>query len=287
MSITFRQPTPADIPAVGQLVFDAFASIHDRHRFPRDFPTVESAIGFAQAWIPHPKIWGLLAVEGGKTVGCNFLTERNPVAGVGPICIDPTRQGGGIGRKLMQAVIERGRASGFKSIRLMQDTFNTASMSVYASLGFEARELVMEMKGKLTAPANSGARPMRDSDLPACAELCRKVHGFDRTGELTDDLQMFKPLVFERGGRITAYISSPTFWALNHGIAETADDMKNLLAGASAMNDQPLSFSVPVRNAEFFRWCLAQGARVEKPMTLMSLGEYREPSGWWFPSVEY
>src|SRR5262245_35924024 len=100
MSITFRPPTPADIPAVGQLVFDAFASIQDRHRFARDFPSLEAATGFAQAWIPHPKIWGVLAVDGEKIVGCNFLSERNLVAGVGPICIDPARQGAGIGRKL-------------------------------------------------------------------------------------------------------------------------------------------------------------------------------------------
>jgi ribosomal protein S18 acetylase RimI-like enzyme len=289
MSITFRQPTPADTSAVGQLVFDAFASIHDRHHFPRDFPTLESAVGFAQMWMNHPKIWGMLAVrDGGKIVGCNFLNERNTVPGVGPICIDPAEQGGGIGRKLMQAVIERGENSGAKSIRLMQDAFNTASLSLYSSLGFELNEPIAEMRGKLAnPPAATGARPMQESDLPACAELCRRVHGFDRTPELADALRMFKPFVVERGGKITAYLSAPTFWPLNHGVAEDAEAMKTLLAGASIANEEPLAFTVPTRNGEFFRWCLAQGLRMQKPMSLMTRGEYREPAGWWFPSVEY
>src|SRR5689334_10570719 len=142
MSIILRPPTAADIPATAQLVFDAFASIHDRHNFPRDFPTLESAQGFAQMWMMHPKIWGVLAVResDGKIVGCNFLNERNSVPGVGPICVDPTLQASGIGKRLMQAVIERGQSIGAKSIRLMQDAFNTASMSLYASLGFVLNE---------------------------------------------------------------------------------------------------------------------------------------------------
>jgi predicted N-acetyltransferase YhbS len=288
MTITYRQPTSTDITAVGQLIFDAFASIHDRHQFPRDFPTLESAVGFAQAWISHPRVWGILAVRDSKIVGCNFLDERNSVPGVGPICVDPNQQGGGIGRKLMEAVIERGEASGAKSIRLMQDAFNTASMSLYASLEFVINEPIAEMRGKIAAhPATSSARPMTEKDLPACGELCRKVHGFDRNPELADALKMFKPMVVERGGRITAYMTAPTFWPLNHGVAESGEDMKELLGGASAANEEPLAFAVPTRNGEFFRWCLAQGLRMQKPMSLMTRGEYQEPIGWWFPSVLY
>jgi hypothetical protein len=128
---------------------------------------------------------------------------------------------------------------------------------------------------------------MTENDLPACGELCRKIHGFDRNPELADALKTFKPMLVERGGRITAYLSAPTFWPLNHGVAETPDDMKALLAGASAANEEPLAFTIPTRNAEFFRWALSQGLRVQKPMSLMTLGEYQEPRGWWFPSVLY
>ena len=44
---------------------------------------------------------------------------------------------------------------------------------------------------------------------------------------------------------------------------------------------------LPVRQAALFRWCLAEGLRVVKPMTLMTMGEYRQPSGSYFVSVLY
>ncbi len=44
---------------------------------------------------------------------------------------------------------------------------------------------------------------------------------------------------------------------------------------------------LPMRNTALFRWCLAQDLRVVQPMTLMGLGEYREPKGAFLPSVLY
>src|SRR5678815_3521304 len=131
MSITLRKPTLADGRAVQKLVFDAFASIHDRHNFPRDFPTFESAGGLAGAWLNHPKVWGVLAERDGKIIGCNFLDERNSVPGVGPVCVDPNVQRSGVGKMMMEAVVARGREIGARSVRLCQDAFNTASMSLY------------------------------------------------------------------------------------------------------------------------------------------------------------
>lgn len=289
MALTYRKPTPADADDVARLVFEAFASIHDRHQFPRDFPTIESAKGFAQAWLNHPKIWGVLAEREGRIIACNFLDERNVVPGVGPICVDPKEQSGGIGRAVMTAVVDRSRDIGSKSVRLCQDAFNTSSMSLYASLGFVINEPLVLVRGKLLDKPSSGAtvRPMSENDLPGCATLCRRVHGFDRNAELSDALKMFVPYVLERRGQIAAYMSASVFWAMNHAVAETGQDMRDLLAGASSQIDEPISFLLPTRNAEFFRWALAQKLRVLKPMSLMTLGDYREPSGWWLPSVEY
>ena len=291
MSITLRSPTPADADRVATLIFDAFASIHDRHSFPRDFPSLEMAQQLAAAWTSHPKVWGVLAEREGSVVGCNFLDQRNRVPGVGPICIDPAAQGSGVGKRLMQAVIEHGQKGGASSIRLVQDAFNTVSLSLYTALGFDPIEPLALMQGKI-APASASssgatARPMTESDFAACADLCRRVHGFDRAGEFHDAIQQFGPFVLERSGRIVAYATAPTFWIMNHAVAETEQDLIDLLAGASAENDQPISLLVPIRQASLFRWCLARGLRMVKPMTLMALGDYQPPRGAWFPSVEY
>jgi hypothetical protein len=83
-----------------------------------------------------------------------------------------------------------------------------------------------------------------------------------------------------------AYASSVTFWPLNHGVAESEDDMKGLLQGAAAVVEEPLAFLVPLR-AGLFRWGLQEGLRLVKPMTLMALGKYQQPRGSWLPSVLY
>jgi len=90
-----------------------------------------------------------------------------------------------------------------------------------------------------------------------------------------------------REDRITAYALALNLWPRNHAVAETEEDMKALLLGAAAMNAEPLSFLLPVRQASFFRWCLSEGLRAVMPMTLMALGEYREPNGCYIPSVLY
>src|SRR5258707_1391558 len=79
----------ADTATIARVVFAAFADIHDCHRFPRDFPTEAAADGFAAAWNANPRVWGVVAEADGRIVGCNFLTERNAVRGVGPIAVLP------------------------------------------------------------------------------------------------------------------------------------------------------------------------------------------------------
>ena len=84
--------------------------------------------------------------------------------------------------------------------------------------------------------------------------------------------------------------AAQTPWALNHagyGVAETEEDLCALIAGALVAVQEPASFLLPTRQAGVFRWCLSQGMRAVKPMTYMSIGEYREPAGAWIPSMLY
>ena len=50
--------------------------------------------------------------------------------------------------------------------------------------------------------------------------------------------------------------------------------------------DERLSFLVPLRGG-LFRWCLAEGLRLVKPLNLMAQGRYQDPTGSWFPAVRY
>jgi hypothetical protein len=162
------------------------------------------------------------------------------------------------------------------------------SLALYESLGFDVKESVAVVSGKPRSepPADVQVRPLEEDDLDACEELCVSVHGYERTNEIRDAIQAFAPFVAVRGGRIVAYATAVGFWPMNHGAAETDDDMKALLLGAGASLEEPLALLVPLRS-ELLRWCLEEGLRLVKPMNLMALGDYREPNGVWFPSVLY
>jgi GNAT superfamily N-acetyltransferase len=163
MELTIRSIKETDIDECGGIVYAAFKAIQDAHNFQVDFPNIETAQGFARGFVTHPSIYGVAAELDGKFVGSNFLDERDPVRGVGPITVDPAVQNKSIGRKLMQAVIERG---GGKSIRLLQEGFHMRSMSLYASLGFDVVEPIVMMTGRPQSMLASGVdlRPMNAHD---------------------------------------------------------------------------------------------------------------------------
>ena len=284
--VTLRPAEPADAADCAQIVFDAFGAIQDHHRFQRDFPALDAAAGLLDVFIAHPMIWGVVAEVDGRIVGSNFLDERDPIRGVGPITVAPKGQNLGVGRKLMEAVLERGEGSA--GIRLLQDAFHMRSLALYQSLGFQVKEGLVVITGKPRSdpPPGMEVRSMQEDDLEACEALCMKVHGYERTNELRDAIQAFAPFVAVRDGAIVGYASAVSFWPMNHGVAATEEDMEGLLLGAAVAVEDPLALLVPL-SSPLFRWSLEEGLQLIKPMNLMALGDYRDPNGPWFPSVLY
>jgi predicted N-acetyltransferase YhbS len=227
----------------------------------------------------------VVAEAGGRIVGSNCLDERSVIAGVGPITINPGVQNLGVGRKLMQAVMERARGRGAAGVRLVQAAFHSRSLSLYASLGFDIREPLSCMQGRTRERGVAGCvvRPAQAGDWEACNALSRRVHGFDRGTELAQATQRGTALVVERGGRVTGYASSLAFFG--HAVAESNLDLQALIASAESFGGPGIL--APTRNNALFRWCLANGLRVVQPMTLMSVGLYNEPAGAWLPSVSF
>ena len=288
MGIAIRPATENDTDACGRICYEGFRSVSERHGFPPIFPSVGVATQRVGAFIQHPSVFGVVAETGdGKIVGFNFLSERDPIRAVGPIVIDPATEGHGIGRQLMEAVLKRAR--GARSIRLIQDSFNVQSLSLYASLGFDAQEILVVLSGIPASepPSSWEIRSLTASDIAGCESLHKNVHGYTRTNELRDTLAIGAPVVALRDGRVRAYMAAPAIWLANHSVAETEEDMQALLLGSPGITNQPISFLMPIRRAALFRWCLMQGLRAIRPMTLLTMGEYHEPQGSYFPSVLY
>jgi GNAT superfamily N-acetyltransferase len=264
--------------------------VTDRHGYPPVFASIEVATRRLAAFLANPSVFGLVAeLEGKRRIaGFNFLSERDPVRAIGPIAVDPSLHGYGIGRRLMQVALDRAR--GAPSVRLVQESYNIQSLSLYASLGFDAREVyavVTGTPGPAALPPDWEVRPLREGDIPACEWLQQHVLGYSRINELRETLAAGAPWAALRDGRLRAYASVPTSWQANHAMAETDEDLQALLLGAARSRPEPLALLIPVRRAELFRWCLAQGLRAVRPMTLMSVGKYREPQGAYVPSVLY
>jgi len=289
MRIQIRPMKLEDVETCGRICYEAFKDISERHNFRPDFTSAQAGIDLMRMLVDSPHSFSVVAERDGEVIGSNHLVEYDAIRAVGPITVDPAVQAKGAGRMLMEAVIERGQGSA--GIRLVQDSFNTASLSLYASLGFDAKEPLALIEGELKGdlPPDVTVRAIEEQDYEACAELCRKTHGFDRLNELKNMPPFLTSFVALRDGRLTAYASAPHFWPLNHAVAETEEDMQSLLLGAAGnlSPDRPMSFILPTRQTSLFRWCLKQGMRVIKPMTLMAMGEYHEPRGCYLPSVGY
>ena len=105
--IVVRTATPEDSAACGRVCFNAFSAINAAHGFPCDFPGPEASTGLLSMMFSSPGFYCVVAEADGRIVGSNCLDERSVIRGVGPITIDPGAQNLGVGRKLMQAVIDR------------------------------------------------------------------------------------------------------------------------------------------------------------------------------------
>lgn len=278
-----RTGRPEDAEVLGPICYQAFSTITSQHGFPPDFPNPESAIGLMTMLLSHPGFYSVVAERDGTIVGSNFLDERSPIAGVGPITVDPAVQNGGIGRLLMQAVLDRSAERGFAGVRLLQGAYHNRSLSLYSTLGFQVRDFVACMQGPSIGADIPGyhVRPASAADLDACNRVCQKVHGHHRDGELRDAVAQGGASVVEHDGRITGYATATGFFG--HAVGETTEDIKALIGAANAF--EGAGILVPVRNSALFQWCLQNRLRVEFLMTLMSVGLYNEPAGAFLPSI--
>jgi predicted N-acetyltransferase YhbS len=283
--MNIRDADKADAPMCGRILYDAFNTLAKQHDFPPDFPSPEAATGLAAMLIDAPGFYGVVAEEAGKIVGSNFMDERSPIFGIGPISVAPDGQNQAVGRRLMSAVLDRAAAQRAAGVRLVQAGYHNRSLCLYTKLGFVTREPLSLMQGpRLNAKfAGYDVRPAEERDVEGCNTLCRDVHGFDRDREVRDAIRSRSATVVEHLGQITGYATAIGFFA--HAVARTNQDLKALIGAATEFPGP--GFLVPTRNHDVFEWCLNCELKLVFQMTLMSTGLYNEPAGAYIPSILY
>ena len=92
METLIRRAVPADAAACGPICFEAFRAINAQHNYAPEIPSPEAATGLLGMLCGHAGFYNLVAEVDGRLAGSNCLDERTPIAGVGPITVDPAAQ---------------------------------------------------------------------------------------------------------------------------------------------------------------------------------------------------
>ena len=285
MALELVPATAEAIPRLSVICHEAFSALHDRCGVERDIPSPEVGEMIISQTVQRPDYTGVMALLDGKIVGSNFLTFADEVAGVGPITVDPKVQAKGIGRALMQWVIDEARRRELRQVRLFQEAINTVSLSLYTALGFDWRDTGVLMQAAPAAHADPEMRPVTAEDLPTIAELSRKSYGFSRDNDAGQLLAWEVPGFLKlRDGKPVAYLFATLF---GHAGAETDADLLELVAQAARELPPPLArFICPMSRPGLYRAALAAGHRTGKVLSYMSLGAFTPPPGAHFPSIQ-
>ncbi|WP_414567602.1 GNAT family N-acetyltransferase [Nostoc sp. CCY 9925] len=285
-SVMLRAGRADDALPCGIILYVGFRAIAEQHGLVPDFPSAEFGVGMLTEILADPAVYSVVAESSdGRVIGSNFLWEGDTIAGVGPTTVDPAAQNRSVGRRLMEHVLQRAHEKQYAGVRLVQAAHNSRSLSLYTKLGFDVREPLANLQGEplgLTIPGRT-VRLVTEADLAACNQLCYRIHGHHRTGELKAAVGRGTAMLIECNGRVSGYASEVGFFG--HAVGENNEDLKALIGAAPASAE--FGFYVPMRNAELLRWCLNHSLRVTQTATLMSLGLYNEPAGAFLPSALY
>ncbi len=140
MSITLRQPTRADAPAIRELY--AHEVVHSFANYEYTAPQTDEMWRRVCAVLDAGYPW-LIAELDGAFAGYAYANAFRSRAGYrwtveNTVYVDPRAQRRGVARALMIALIERCTALGFRQmIAVIGDAGNTASIALHRSLGFE------------------------------------------------------------------------------------------------------------------------------------------------------
>jgi len=112
MTLELVPVKPEHVSELGRIAYEAFKDISDRHHFPSDFSSAGMGRMIIGMLTQSEEEYGVAAMMDGQLAGSNFLLVSDEVGGLGPITVEVPLQGRGIGRALMQNVIDHAGESG-------------------------------------------------------------------------------------------------------------------------------------------------------------------------------
>lgn len=122
-----RLATPADLPAIREVVGAAYARYLDR----MDRPPAPMLADYA-AEVESGRLW----VTGEPVTGLIELAEHGDRLHVANVAVHPSAQGAGLGRRLLEFAEEQARQRGLDRLDLYTNEVMTENQAIYARLGY-------------------------------------------------------------------------------------------------------------------------------------------------------
>src|SRR5471032_433256 len=177
---------------------------------------VDAAHGLSQVvrWPHRAEDWRFMAEAGagfvaeldGTVIGTALCWKCGADrASLGMVIVSPEQQGHGIGRKLMELLLERTA----ERITFLHAT--PAGKPLYEKLGFEAFGRTEQHQGivahlpPLSPPSGERLRPLRTSDTPLLIELASRASGLDRSAILPALLAVAQGIGLEHNGELVGF----------------------------------------------------------------------------------
>lgn len=226
---------------------------------------------------------GTVAVdESGLTVGVGLRWSfGRDVGTIGLVLVAPDRQGRGIGRALMQALIAD---SGSRALML---NATAEGLPLYEKLGFVSTGFIQQHQGRLTeepALPPTPAVPVRravPADHAALCALDAAAFGADRSALVSRLLADGDAWMVDRAGRPAGFAVLRTFGrgAIIGPIVAPGEDEAIALAGAAAKAAPPgvLRVDILAQAERLGAWLTAAGLPAVDTVTTMLRGRWPAP----------
>jgi GNAT superfamily N-acetyltransferase len=219
---------------------------------------------------------GLVAADaGGATVGVGLRWSFGDVGTIGMVLVAPERQGRGIGRALMQALIAD---SGSRALML---NATAEGLPLYEKLGFVSTGLVRQHQGRLSGLPPAPGVPLRramPADHAALCALDAAIFGTDRTALIGTLLANGDAWLVDRGGQPSGFAILRAFgrgMIVGPIVGSGEDDAIALMAAATkAAPPGVLRVDIPAEAERLAAWLTAAGLPAIDTVTVMLRGSW-------------
>ena len=224
---------------------------------------------------------GIVAVdETGQTVGVGLRWSfGRDVGTIGLVLVAPERQGRGIGRALMKALIAD---SGSRALML---NATAEGLPLYEKLGFISTGLVRQHQGRPSALPPAPGVPLRratPADRAALCALDAAVFGADRSALIGGLLASGDAWLVDRAGQPAGFAILRAFgrgMIIGPVVAASEDEAIGLVAAAAkAAPSGVLRADIPAEAERLAPWLTAAGLPAIDTVTVMLRGSW--PATW-------